>query len=292
MPSPTHEALVMLFKNRPGIALELLRDAFAFDVPAEARVSVVSETVRQVRPVEIFADVVLRIEQDDRAVLAIIVEVQLTPPRTKSFSWPVYLSIVRRDLECPSVLLVVAFDDAVARACERPIELGHPGFVLRPLVLGRGATPRIVEQERAMEDVELAVLSAVAHGGNDATLEVVLPALYAIRGGPLDDDRRRVYHDLVLSGLGAAARAALEELMMKGYEYQSDFAKKYVAQGREEGRSAGEANALLLFLAARGFAVDEALRERVVACRDLDRLDRWIQRAAVAATLDEVFAET
>ena len=27
---------------------------------------------------------------------------------------------------------------------------------------------------------------------------------------------------------------------MKGYEYQSDFAKKYVAQGRAEGRTAGE----------------------------------------------------
>jgi hypothetical protein len=40
------------------------------------------------------------------------------------------------------------------------------------------------------------------------------------------------YGDLVLHSLNEAARQALEA-MMKGYEYQSDFAKKYVAQGRK-----------------------------------------------------------
>jgi hypothetical protein len=38
--------------------------------------------------------------------------------------------------------------------------------------------------------------------------------------------------------LNEAARCALEA-MMKGYEYQSDFAKKYVAQGYAEGRTEG-----------------------------------------------------
>jgi len=37
----------------------------------------------------------------------------------------------------------------------------------------------------------------------------------------------------VYNSLNEAARRALEA-MMKGYQYQSDFAKKYVAQGRAE----------------------------------------------------------
>src|SRR5215475_13937259 len=49
----------------------------------------------------------------------------------------------------------------------------------------------------------------------------------------------RFYGDIVLHSLNEAARRALEA-MMKGYEYQSDFAKKYVALGRDQGRGEGE----------------------------------------------------
>jgi hypothetical protein len=70
---------------------------------------------------------------------------------------------------------------------------------------------------------------------------------------------------------------------MKGYEYQSDFAKKYVAQG--------EARALLIVLRVRGIDVPEADRERVLAQGDSERLQRWPERAATAATLAQVFDE-
>ena len=46
----------------------------------------------------------------------------------------------------------------------------------------------------------------------------------------------KVKHDLVLNSLNAATRRALEA-MMKGYEYQSDFAKKYVAGPHGAGRA-------------------------------------------------------
>ncbi|AUX23245.1 uncharacterized protein SOCEGT47_037680 [Sorangium cellulosum] len=80
---------------------------------------------------------------------------------------------------------------------------------------------------------ELAVLSAMAHGQGEHGVAIAAAALPAIRG--LDDERARFYGDLVLNSVNEAARRALEA-MMKGYEYQSDFAKKYVAQGRLEGR--------------------------------------------------------
>src|SRR5262249_7806053 len=55
---------------------------------------------------------------------------------------------------------------------------------------------------------------------------------------PCPDRWARFYYDLVYNSLHEAARRALEA-MMKGYEYQSDFAKKYVAQGLAEGLTKG-----------------------------------------------------
>jgi hypothetical protein len=71
--------------------------------------------------------------------------------------------------------------------------------------------------------------------------------------------------------------------MMKGYEYQSDFAKKYEAKG--------EARALLATLRVRGIAVPDAARERIMAEKDPERLERWVERAVVAASIDEVMEE-
>ena len=89
-----------------------------------------------------------------------------------------------------------------------------------------------------------------------------------------------------INSLNDAARRALETLM-KGYEYQSDFAKKYVAEGRAE----GAVRALLAALRARGIPVPEAARERIVAEKDIDHIERWLERAFVATSLAEVLTE-
>ncbi|MEM9489031.1 MAG: hypothetical protein AAGC55_07800, partial [Myxococcota bacterium] len=114
--------------------------------------------------------------------------------------------------------------------------------------------------------------------------------------------------------LSEAARHAVESLMELGnYEYQSDFAKKYVAEGRAEGlaegRAEGEAlgraeglvegearglakgraESLLVILEARGFTVAESLRQRILATHELDMLDTWCRRAARATELSEIF---
>src|SRR5690606_16761576 len=135
-------------------------------------------------------------------------------------------------------LLVVAPDAAVARWCARPIELGHPGFVLRPLVLGPQAIPVIVDEQAAREDPELAVLSAMAHGRKEVGAAIARAVLGAAQG--LDDERCSFYVDLTMASLSAAARRSLEELMKSGkYEYQSEFIRKWIFQGREEGREEG-----------------------------------------------------
>lgn len=286
MPSAEHEALVTLFRNRPSLAAELLRDACGLAIPAHTRAHISSETMRNIAPVETMADAVVVFERDERPRLATIVEVQLSPDEKKRRAWPAYVVLLQRELGCPCVLLVIALDDAVARWCRRPIELGHPGFVLTPLVIGRDVVPRITDDERAASDVELAVLSAFAHGSDTNALEVALPTTRALAElAAVDAERSGVYLDLVLRGLNAAARTALEAVMKSTYEYQSDFMRQLNARGRAE----GEANALLRVLAARGFAVDAETEQRVRACTDLALLERWVTRAVTAPSLADVF---
>jgi hypothetical protein len=125
------------------------------------------------------------------------------------------------------------------------------------------------------------VLSALAHGDGEQGAAIAAAVLPAVR--QLGDERARFYGDLALNSLNEAARRALEA-MMKGYQYQSDFAKNYIALGRAEAR----AEAVLTVLRVRGIAVPDAARERILAEKDQARLERWIERAILAPSAAEV----
>jgi hypothetical protein len=95
------------------------------------------------------------------------------------------------------------------------------------------------------------------------------------------------------STVDETVRAILEALMASGnYKYQSDFARRYVAQGKAEGRAEGEAagraHALLAVLSARGLDVPQDVRARIVAWCELARLDAWLARAVTATSAAEV----
>ena len=48
---------------------------------------------------------------------------------------------------------------------------------------------------------------------------------------------------------------------------------------------------MLTALRVRGIAVPEAARERILAEKDLERLERWLERAILAPSLAEVLDE-
>jgi hypothetical protein len=147
----------------------------------------------------------------------------------------------------------------------------------------------VTDPEEASRRPELGVLSAMAHGESEQGATVAAAVLPAIRG--LDDDRARFYYDLVYNSMNDAARRSLET-MMKGYEYQSDFAKKYVAQGHAEGLTEATALNLLTVLRVRGIAVPDDVRERILAQKDPERLERWLEKAAVASSVAAVLDES
>lgn len=62
------------------------------------------------------------------------------------------------------------------------------------------------------------------------------------------------------------------------------------ARGRVEGRAEGTTRLILTVLEVRGIAVSPAQRQEILSCRDLDRLDQWLHRAALASAADEILA--
>jgi hypothetical protein len=96
----------------------------------------------------------------------------------------------------------------------------------------------------------------------------------------------------------AAERATLTNLLQRrGYE---SF-EAVLAAGREEGRREGlqegehtgalraSRSMLLRVLARRGIEVTTERRRQVEVCTDIAVLERWLDAAAVATRLDEVF---
>jgi hypothetical protein len=295
-----HEILVDLFRNRPALAAEILDEVLGVPLSPYTEARLASTDLTEIQPAEYRADAVVLLLDGEVPVRVVVVEVQLAIDPRKLLSWPAYAMVARAVHGCPAALLVVAPDPGVAAWCAEPIETGIPGFVLRPPVLRRSAVPVVTDVEEAARRPELGVLSALAHGDSEQGATIASAVLPVVQG--LDDDRARLYYDLVYNSLNVAARRALEAIM-KGYEYQTDFAKKYVAQGLAEGLSQGltqgltqgraeeAARAVLTVLRARGITVPDSARERILAQKDPERLERWLEKAAVATSVTVVFDE-
>lgn len=73
---------------------------------------------------------------------------------------------------------------------------------------------------------------------------------------------------------------------MRNYEYQSDFARKYVAQGRAEGEAMGRATLINRLLALRFGPLSESIRARVEQS-SIAELDTIAERVLSATTLEE-----
>ena len=59
--------------------------------------------------------------------------------------------------------------------------------------------------------------------------------------------------------------------------------------GKAEGLVVGKAEGLLAVLEARGLAIADDHRRRILSCRDLDRLDHWLRRAVVVHAVAMLF---
>lgn len=289
MPRYTHEALVQLVRAAPQAIAWLLREALGLDLPhVQARVT--ATEVVDLNLAEYRADVVLSFGPAEQPDEALVVEAQGSPDPRKRIRWPLYVAGVRARLGCPVTLVVLTLDEDVAQWCRTPIDLGRQRGWIYPLVLGPQQIPVITDIDQARRMPELAVLSAAAHGHEPGAEHIAHAALLAVQH--LDSEHSLVYPDFILARLGEVARAALELLMPpKGYEYQSDFARKWYGDGIAAGEIKGEARTLLKQLRLKGFDVTPELQTRVETCTDLAQLDLWIERILAAQSLADVFTD-
>ena len=283
-----HEGIIEVFRNDPRLAPELLQGSLGIGVPAFSEARIESATMTDHHPAEIRADLVVILRNGERSVLGIIVESQRQVDLEKEYSWPAYVGLLRRSLRADACVLVVTQSERVARWAMQPISLGPGGSYLQPLVLGPGSVPVVEDVDVARRAPELAVLSAMVHGGGsvDTAVKVALAAATAAHG--LDPARFLLYFGLVQAALGEAARKAFQ-MESRAIQFYDESQQRSFDRGRDKGQVESKANAVIAVLEARGVPVTEPQRERIVECTDTDMLDRWIRRAATIASTDELF---
>jgi hypothetical protein len=121
---------------------------------------------------------------------------------------------------------------------------------------------------------------------------LLAPAIEELRALPPSAHERTVAEQILLklrSTLGHKPKRTRKEeefivAMLKTWEDAR-------AEGRTEGRAETQANAVLTVLRVRGITVPEAARKRILAQKDLHRLERWLEKAIVATSLGEVMGE-
>jgi hypothetical protein len=235
-------------------------------------------------------------------------QVQRDEDPDKRYSWPVYVAVVRSKERCPTMVLVVAPDVDVAWWAAQPIDLGLGLGTLRPLVLGPASVPEVTDLEEAAREIELTVLSAVAHGNGPNGVAVVKAALFALER--LDREHAAVYFQILWNGLRAPMQRALEAMVM---ERQTEGSAKFPPfrealferarrEGELEGRREGELDglrqgkvdglreALLRLIGRTGIALSDGERARVQTCDDPATLEQWIENVLTAKTAADILS--
>jgi hypothetical protein len=150
---------------------------------------------------------------------------------------------------------------------------------LEPLVVDFADLPRIVDPGAAERLPELAVLSAMAH----PELDVATAAVGALT--MLPEDQKRLYLDVILARLPDLIRQLLEA-RMQGYEYQSEFARRYYNEGREQGMQ----DAVLALARAKLEVVTAADEAAIKALHDPSALTALIGTLGRASSVREALA--
>jgi len=97
-----------------------------------------------------------------------------------------------------------------------------------------------------------------------------------------------LYFILIESALGDAARKAFE-VLPEAEKIVEKFISERQQRSFDKGRAAEKAADVLAVLEARGFAVSDAQRQRIIGCSDLDTLALWLRQAVTVASADKLF---
>jgi hypothetical protein len=288
MPSPQHELILMLFRNRSTLLACSIKPSRRLKVPSYTNSRIDSTDLTDMQPAEYRADLVVTlVAENGSPAMSVIVEAQLARDDRKRFVWPAYAANLRARLKCPVCVLVVTLNESVARWAAQPIELGGASRFVS-LVLGPRQIAQVTDIEEACAMPELAVLSVMAHGQKASVKKAVRIARAALLAcADLEDDQAELYADVVYASLSDEARQEVLAMKTRKYEFQSDFARRYVALGRAEGKAEGRAEIVRRQLTLRFGALSRGAEDHISQASS-DELDGIAARILTAETLEQV----
>jgi hypothetical protein len=228
----------------------------------------------------------------------VLVEVQLDEDEVKARKWPLSIAALWNQHGVSGDLIVITAARSVA---EWALTVGR---MKGPLGTRLMAEPVVVQLTGDVADIlldpahpELAFFAAwTVHDryGPEAqaiieratdpieTLpdETLQRTLIRYILGMLHEKLLKIIREVSMNSQKVPVSPALQRL---GEEFRAMYGAELEAQG--------EAKALLRLLAARKLPVDGATRSRILTCTDTASLERWIDQAANATSIDEVFRD-
>ena len=119
MPSPQHDTLNLMFRNRPELAVEMLRDQLGVNMPEGLPVQLADNELNDRPSKDCDPDTVVTIGPRHNPVHAIVVEIQAKKDAAKRRQLPRYVAALWLQLDCPvSVLVISPNADTAAWAAE------------------------------------------------------------------------------------------------------------------------------------------------------------------------------
>lgn len=291
VPKPLHEALHRVFHRETDLFVRVLHTMLDIDFPEPKSVELVDSDLTDASVLERHVDTVFLIETTaGKHVIAI--ESQTSRPEDKRATWPFYVAALHNKYHADVSLLVVTPNHDTAFRARKPIKIGlpdHPTMIVQPLVLGPDNVPRLLTTEQAMNDLTLAVFSAITHRESTDIARILTALAQSL--STADPSIASDLAELTAVGLTESAAQDLWRKLMSSQTFKTrTFIDDWRDEARAEGRAEGEANALLAVLAARGIEVPDDARARITSCTDVDQLSTWIGNAVSANSIEEVFA--
>ncbi|MEU2131940.1 hypothetical protein [Streptomyces sp. NPDC018352] len=287
MVSSPHEAMHRIFQEYPGL-FSRVSEVLGVDIPPPTSATALPTDLTEARPVERRVDTLLRIETEHDGPFLLAIEAQGKKDPRKTASWPYYVSYLHNRYGLPVLLLVVCQDHTTAEWAARPISIGvrqWQTLALNPLVAGPHNMPVITDVAEARKDLALATLAAITHADNPDVGAILKTLSAALRDTP--EAIADPIVELTAQGLGnrPAAQQWRNLVAVDLSFYKSPLSEEI----RDEGRAEGRAEGLLLVLEARGIALADETREKITSCDDPQLLRQWLNRAATATTIEDVF---
>jgi hypothetical protein len=231
MPGVLHRAIHDLILDHPELAVRLA-------MPGARPPPPITVAATELSPAALTPDLALLIG-GPAPTHGLVVEVQGRRDPAKPWVWPAYVAMMRRRHKVPVDLLVITPRGSVARWAARPLHLTWAGTTLRPRVIGPAQLPVLLRPEEAAQDIELAMLAAVAHVSHPQRLQIARAALMAVQELQLEAAPR--YTDIIRAVIGPLE----EELDMSVLDrvYSKDTIAKLkaaIAEGEARGEARGE----------------------------------------------------